>query len=123
MFTLVKKNQNTLANCYNEKPGLGDLCKLKGSIGFLSGDFVCAEPTPNIQQYCCYSVEINNPKAQLGGLFLLLLLALLWLWKKWLFFWVAFFLCSQTITLKVDHINTIPRSAHVIAKKKRSFFQ
>lgn len=61
LFNLQKKTQ-TLANYYNEKPGLGDFCKLRGSIDFLSEDLVCTELALNLQQYVA-SVEINLPKA------------------------------------------------------------
>lgn len=85
MFAHPSK-KNILTGCYPEKPRLVGFCKLTGSIGFLSGDFVLSL----LLTFCntvatvlkCPSKRLTPPVAALGFRVAL---------EKWLFFWLPFF--------------------------------
>lgn len=102
LLTPVKKKISPSLPTYsNEKQGLPQTHK--GPVGLLSEDFVCAEPasaqTAAILLLECWNIlskqpaGLTTPVAALGfGVVL----------EKWLFFCSASFLCSQTITVKVE---------------------
>lgn len=50
----------------------------------------------------------NTPSRRLAGLTPVVALGFGVAWKKWLFFCLALFLCSQTVTLKVDTVRHYP---------------